>query len=84
MQIFLLPNDPHDSANIFLEIRAGTGGEEAALFVGDLYKMYSKFAEKNSFVFMQCNNCEYVFLDPLPDADSSYKFYNDRRIIFYL
>ncbi len=45
LQILLLPKDPHDQANIFLEIRAGTGGDEAAIFAGDLFKMYSKFAE---------------------------------------
>jgi peptide chain release factor 1 len=41
----LLPRDPDDSANIFLEIRAGTGGDEAALFAGDLFRMYSRYAE---------------------------------------
>lgn len=41
----LLPKDPHDDSNIFLEIRAGTGGDEAALFAGDLFRMYSRYAE---------------------------------------
>lgn len=41
----LLPKDPHDDNNIFLEIRAGTGGDEAAIFSGDLYRMYTRFAE---------------------------------------
>lgn len=41
----LLPRDPNDDANIFLEIRAGTGGDEAAIFAGDLFKMYSRYAE---------------------------------------
>ncbi len=41
----LLPRDPHDDSNIFLEIRAGTGGDEAALFAGDLLRMYTRFAE---------------------------------------
>ncbi len=45
MRLLLLPKDPNDERNIFLEIRAGTGGDEAALFVGDLYRMYSRFAE---------------------------------------
>ena len=45
LQILLLPKDPNDSNNIFLEIRAGTGGEEAALFSGDLMRMYSLYAE---------------------------------------
>ncbi|MGH8283912.1 MAG: peptide chain release factor 1 [Gammaproteobacteria bacterium] len=41
----LLPKDPHDDSNIFLEIRAGTGGDEAALFAGDLVRMYARYAE---------------------------------------
>ena len=46
LQKMLLPKDPNDEANIFLEIRAGTGGDEAAIFAGDLFKMYSRYAEK--------------------------------------
>jgi len=45
LQQSLIPPDPHDSANVFLEVRAGTGGDEAAIFAGDLFRMYSKFAE---------------------------------------
>ncbi len=45
LQRLLLPKDPNDNSNIFLEIRAGTGGEEAALFAGDLMRMYMKYAE---------------------------------------
>ncbi|MCZ7592874.1 MAG: peptide chain release factor 1 [Kiritimatiellae bacterium] len=45
LKIALLPPDPDDSRNTIMEIRAGTGGDEAALFAGDLYRMYSKFAE---------------------------------------
>ena len=45
LQKLLLPKDPHDESNIFLEIRAGTGGDEAAIFAGDLFRMYSRFAE---------------------------------------
>jgi len=41
----LIPPDPHDNSNVFLEIRAGTGGDEAAIFAGDLFRMYSKYAE---------------------------------------
>jgi peptide chain release factor 1 len=41
----LIPKDPHDGSNVFLEIRAGTGGDEAAIFAGDLFRMYSRFAE---------------------------------------
>lgn len=46
LQRSLIPTDPHDNSNIFLEIRAGTGGDEAAIFAGDLFRMYSKYAEK--------------------------------------
>jgi len=45
LQTLLLPSDPHDNSNIFLEIRAGTGGDEAALFAGALFRMYSRYAE---------------------------------------
>jgi peptide chain release factor 1 len=45
IKLLLLPKDPNDEKNIFLEIRAGTGGDEAALFVGDLFRMYSRFAD---------------------------------------
>jgi peptide chain release factor 1 len=44
--LMLLPKDPNDDKNIFLEVRAGTGGDEAAIFAGDLFRMYSRFAEK--------------------------------------
>ncbi|CAM3755825.1 peptide chain release factor 1 [Parendozoicomonas haliclonae] len=45
LQILLLPKDPDDAHNVFLEVRAGTGGDEAAIFAGDLFRMYSKYAE---------------------------------------
>ncbi len=45
LQTLLLPKDPNDDRNVFLEIRAGTGGDEAAIFAGDLFRMYSKYAE---------------------------------------
>jgi peptide chain release factor 1 len=47
LQKQLLPKDPNDERNTFLEIRAGTGGEESALFASDLFRMYSRFAERN-------------------------------------
>lgn len=46
LQRLLLPKDPNDGHNTFLEIRAGTGGDEAAIFAGDLFRMYSKYAEQ--------------------------------------
>ncbi len=45
LQKLLLPKDPHDKSNTFLEVRAGTGGDEAAIFAGDLFRMYSRYAE---------------------------------------
>lgn len=45
LQTLLLPKDPNDDRNVFLEIRAGTGGDEAAIFSGDLFRMYSRYAE---------------------------------------
>ncbi len=45
----LIPQDPHDDSNIFLEIRAGTGGDEAALFAGDLFRMYMRYAEQQNW-----------------------------------
>jgi peptide chain release factor 1 len=44
--VLLLPRDPRDGANVFLEVRAGTGGDEAAIFAGDLFRMYSRYAER--------------------------------------
>ena len=46
LQILLLPRDPNDERNIFLEVRAGTGGNESALFAGDLFRMYARYAER--------------------------------------
>lgn len=46
LQKLLLPKDPHDGSNIFLEVRAGTGGDEAAIFAGDLFRMYARYAEQ--------------------------------------
>ncbi len=47
IKLLLVPKDPNDEKNVLLEIRAGTGGEEAALFVADLFRMYSRYAERN-------------------------------------
>lgn len=45
LQVLLLPKDPDDERNAFVEVRAGTGGDEAALFAGDLFRMYSRYAK---------------------------------------
>ncbi|MEW6133221.1 MAG: peptide chain release factor 1 [Pseudomonadota bacterium] len=49
LKIALLPRDPNDEKNVFLEIRAGTGGDESALFAGDLFRMYSRYAERQGW-----------------------------------
>jgi peptide chain release factor 1 len=49
LQLELLPKDPNDARNLFLEIRAGTGGDEAALFAGDLLRMYTRYAERQGW-----------------------------------
>jgi len=49
LSLHLVPRDPDDDANLFLEIRAGTGGDEAALFAGDLFRMYSRYAEQQGW-----------------------------------
>ena len=49
LEILLLPKDPHDDTDVFLEIRAGTGGDEAAIFSGDLYRMYMRYAEQKKW-----------------------------------
>ena len=49
LKVLLLPKDPNDDKNVIIELRAGTGGDEAALFVADLYRLYTKYAEKNNW-----------------------------------
>jgi peptide chain release factor 1 len=49
LQRLLVPKDPHDDSNVFLEVRAGTGGDEAAIFAGDLFRMYARYAESKGW-----------------------------------
>ena len=49
IRLMLIPPDPHEDKDIIVEIRAGTGGEEAALFAGDLFRAYTRFAERNGW-----------------------------------
>lgn len=49
LQVLLIPKDPDDDKDIYLEIRAGTGGDEASIFSGDLFRMYSRYAERNKW-----------------------------------
>ncbi|HET8807171.1 MAG TPA: peptide chain release factor 1 [Methylophaga sp.] len=58
LQKLLLPKDPNDQRNIYLEIRAGTGGDEAAIFSGDLFKMYSRYAERRRWQIEILNKAE--------------------------
>lgn len=60
IKLLLLPKDPNDSRNVILEIRAGTGGDESAIFTGDLFRMYSRFAEKNRWrvEMLSCSESE--------------------------
>ncbi|MCX5781752.1 MAG: peptide chain release factor 1 [Elusimicrobia bacterium] len=56
MKIFLIPPDPNEGKNIIVEIRAGTGGEEAALFAGDLFRMYCRYAESKGYKIEQMDS----------------------------
>jgi peptide chain release factor 1 len=58
IKMLLVPADPEDSKNAILEIRAGTGGDEASIFAGDLFRMYSKFCEKKGWKFEVTNTSE--------------------------
>lgn len=58
LKILLLPKDPNDDKNVIVEIRAGAGGDEAALFAADLYRMYCKYAEKNRWKIDTMNSNE--------------------------
>lgn len=56
LKILMLPQDPDDTKNVYLEIRAGTGGDEAAIFVGDLFRMYSRYAETQGWTLEIVNS----------------------------
>ena len=55
LQWHLIPKDPDDERNIYLEVRAGTGGDEAAIFAGDLFRMYARFAENQGWQTERCS-----------------------------
>jgi peptide chain release factor 1 len=82
LKILLLPKNPHDSRNTIVEIRGGTGGDEAALFAGDLYRMYLRFAERRGWKVEVLNLAEgtaggykeAVFLVEGKDAYAHFKF----------
>ena len=56
LELMLLPKDPNDEKNVIVEIRGGAGGDESALFAASLFRMYSKYAEKNSWIFSVLNS----------------------------
>ena len=66
LQLLLVPTDPHDNSDVFLEIRAGTGGDEAALFAGDLLRMYSRYAEFKGWT-----------LEPVSDSEGEHGGYKE-------
>ena len=71
LEILLLPKDPNDDKNIFLEIRAGTGGDESALFAGDLFRMYSRYAEARPILAdTKKSLSESSDLAPIPSSNS--------------
>ncbi len=58
LQVLLLPSDPNDTANVFLEIRAGAGGDEASIFAGNLFRMYNRYAENQGWQVEVINSNE--------------------------
>ena len=58
LKILLLPKDPNDDKNLILEIRAGTGGDEAALFASDLYRIYTRYAERKNWKYKIMNSSD--------------------------
>jgi len=81
LKILLIPKDPLDEKNIIMEIRAGTGGEEAALFASDLYRMYSRFAETKGWKFevMNSNDTELGGLKEIVFSVSGNNVYENLR-----
>ena len=55
LEVLLLPKDPNDSKNVVIEIRGAAGGDEGNIFAGDLFRMYSKYAEKNNWKIEMIN-----------------------------
>ena len=58
IKLMLIPKDPDDSKNVVIEIRAGTGGDEASIFAGDLYRMYTKFCQSKNWVVSDMDSSE--------------------------
>ena len=81
LKFLLIPKDPLDEKNIIMEIRAGTGGEEAALFAADLYRMYSRFAETRGWKFeiMNSNDTELGGIKEIVFSISGNNVYENMR-----
>ncbi|MDR0503640.1 MAG: peptide chain release factor 1 [Treponema sp.] len=81
LKFMLIPKDPLDEKNIIMEIRAGTGGEEAALFASDLYRMYSRFAETKGWKFeiMNSNDTELGGIKEIVFSISGNNVYENMR-----
>ncbi|CAG8998095.1 MAG: Peptide chain release factor RF1 [Candidatus Celerinatantimonas neptuna] len=81
LQLLLLPKDPNDERNVFLEIRAGAGGDEAAIFAGDLFRMYSRYAEHRGWrvEVVSCNDGEHGGYKELIAKISGEKVYGEMK-----
>ena len=71
IKVLLVPKDPNDEKNVVLEIRAGTGGDEAALFASDLFRMYSRYAERKGWRVEVLNMSESGSAAPRKSSRSS-------------
>ena len=79
LQILLIPKDPNDSKNVIVEIRGAAGGDEANIFAGDLFRMYSKYAESRGWKIelMDSEQCEaggFSYISFMINGDSVYSF----------
>ena len=58
LEVLLIPKDPNDSKNVIMEIRGAAGGDEANIFAGDLFRMYTRYAEKQGFSYQVYNSID--------------------------
>ena len=68
LKILLLPKDPNDDKNVIVEIRAGAGGDEAALFAAEMYRLYVKYAEKNRWK-VELMNCDEIGIGGMKEVN---------------
>ena len=74
IKLLLLPKDPEDDKNAIVEIRAGTGGDEAGIFAGDLFRMYTKFCESNKWQIELTEYQKEILNDILKDYLVKYRY----------